>query len=214
MPASVTADGRRLLALLAMQGSLGRGDIRDRLWPDAGHHAAASRLRTTLWRLAPIRDEVMAESAGALHLRPDLTVDVDELVSAAAAVGDGVRGTDPRRFDADLLPGWDEDWLVVERERIRQVRLHALEQLSAQQLAEGRFSAALDSALVALRADPLRESAHRAVIAVHLAEDNLSEAMAQFLRCCDILRLELGVPPSRKLRELMARAPAQFAGEK
>jgi DNA-binding SARP family transcriptional activator len=213
VPATINGDGRRVLTLITMQGPLSRGVIRQHLWPDVSASAAASRLRTALWRLSPVRDDVLADINGTLRLRPDVVVDVDELVAAAAEVDDGL-DPDPHRFEADLLPDWDEDWLVVDRERIRQIRLHALEQLSGRQLAQERYAAALDSALVALQADPLRESAHRAVIAVHLAEHNFSEAIAQYLRCCAVLDSELGVPPSCTLRGLMADGMAQLAGEK
>jgi DNA-binding SARP family transcriptional activator len=57
-------------------------------------------------------------------------------------------------------------------------------------------------------AEPLRESAHRALIAAHLREANYGEAIAQYERCYILLRDELGVAPSPCLRDLI-----QTAGE-
>jgi DNA-binding SARP family transcriptional activator len=63
--------------------------------------------------------------------------------------------------DADLLPDWVDDWLVHDRERLHQLRLHVLEALADRLAGDGRYGLALDVALAALRSDTLRESAHR-----------------------------------------------------
>ena len=78
-------------------------------------------------------------------------------------------------FEQDVLPQWYEDWVLVERERFRQLRLRTLETLSRQLLLADRFGPALEAGMAAVAAEPLRESAHRAVIAVHLAEGNQAE---------------------------------------
>ncbi|MFF7444163.1 bacterial transcriptional activator domain-containing protein [Streptomyces sp. NPDC008122] len=46
------------------------------------------------------------------------------------------------------------------------------------------------------RRTPLRESAHRAVVAVHLVEDNVNEAVRRYRAFRRLLREKLGVPPS------------------
>lgn len=103
----------------------------------------------------------------------------------------------------DLLPEWADDWLTVERESYRQLRLHALEALSGRLLERAEHARALAAALAAVQADSLRESAHRAVIAVHLAEGNPAEALRQFHVYRRLLALELGLPPSPAIRELV-----------
>ncbi len=57
--------------------------------------------------------------------------------------------------------------------------------------------------LAAVSAEPLRESAHRALIAVHLHEANYGEAVRQYERCRTMLREELGISPSPRLRDLL-----------
>lgn len=201
--------GQRLLAVLALRGPMSRAEVRGTLWPELGEPAAAGRLRTTLWRLSVWRSALLEERGEILQLSPGLIVDVGEMCRAAAAL----RDTASREalvawstFEYDLLPGWPDDWLIVDRERIRQTRLHALETLSARLLAHGRYAEALDAALCAVRADPLRETAHRAVIDVHLAEHNLVEAMRQYDRCEQTLLLELGIGPSPSLRTRVTAA--------
>lgn len=110
------------------------------------------------------------------------------------------------RTDAlDLLPGWYDDWVLLERERVRQRLLHALEALSRQLGRAGRHAEAVESALVAVGAEPLRESAQRALIEAHLAEGNLIEAMRTYDAYRELTRRELGVDPGRELSDLIAR---------
>jgi DNA-binding SARP family transcriptional activator len=81
--------------------------------------------------------------------------------------------------------------------------LHALEAL-AQTLTElGRYSEAADAALAAVAGEPLRESAHRTLIAVHVAEGNPSEALRQYERYRAMLGEVLNLAPSPKMEELV-----------
>ena len=80
----------------------------------------------------------------------------------------------------DLLPDWNEDWVLIERERFRQARLHALEALCDRFSEAGRMMPAIQAGLAAVTADPFRESAHRALIRTHLREGNRSEALRQY----------------------------------
>jgi DNA-binding SARP family transcriptional activator len=108
------------------------------------------------------------------------------------------------RDAGELLPDWYDDWVVIERERHRQLRLHALEQLSARLSADGRHAAATEAGLAAIASEPLRESAHRVLIAVHLAEGNRGEALRQYRVCCGLLDRDLKVGPSPALQALVA----------
>jgi DNA-binding SARP family transcriptional activator len=103
-------------------------------------------------------------------------------------------------LSGDLLPGWYDDWVLIEAEDWRQLRLHALEALA------GRLT---DAACAAVRADPLRESAHAALIHIHLAEGNQSEAVREFTHYRALLHAELGLEPTLRLRGLIQRLQGQ-----
>jgi len=103
----------------------------------------------------------------------------------------------------DLLPDWYDDWVLVERERYNQLRLHAIEALCHHLTAAGHHAEAIDAGLAAVRAEPLRESAHQVLIRAHLAEGNRWEAVRQYERCRRLLLDELGVEPSRALQALL-----------
>ena len=54
-----------------------------------------------------------------------------------------------------------------------------------------------------MRAEPLRESGHDALIQVHLAEGNQSEAVREFTRYRALLHTELGLEPTHRVRRLV-----------
>lgn len=214
---------QKLIALLALRGSLSRARIWGTLWPEASTAHASGRLRTAMWRLAGGRLLLLDEDHGRLELARGVQVDVWDLYSATAALARGDAGSpavpgvpgaadspgvpahpEISLFGADLLPDWDDEWLVVDRERIRQMRLHSLESLSAQLVRERLFGPAVEAALAAVSVDPLRESAHRAVICAHLAEGNTAEALRQFDICRRLYAQQLNAVPSRSLYSLFS----------
>ena len=107
----------------------------------------------------------------------------------------------------DLLPGWYDDWVLLERERLRQVRLQALEAVAARLASLGRHGEALQAAHAAIRAEPLRESAHRLMVRIHLAEGNVAEAVRAYELFRTMLEHELGVPPSELMTRLVRHLP-------
>ncbi|MGH3434498.1 MAG: AfsR/SARP family transcriptional regulator [Thermocrispum sp.] len=210
------ASSQRLLAFLALRGPVARSAAAWTLWADVVETKALGSLRTAMWRANRRIPGVVVAEQSRLSLPAFLHVDVAESVTLATRLLsadrsdqgwehgdlDGVAAV-LQRAGADLLPGWYDDWVCAERERWRQLRVHALEAAAARWAVEGRHALALDVALEAVRCNPLRESAHRAVIAVHLAEGNLVEAMRSFQRYRDLLVAELGLQPSAELAAMV-----------
>ncbi|MFC9681484.1 BTAD domain-containing putative transcriptional regulator [Streptomyces sp. NPDC056948] len=104
----------------------------------------------------------------------------------------------------DLLPDWDEDWVVLEREWLRRLRLQALDTLAERLTRQGRPALALEAALASIRVEPLREDPHRAVISAHLAEGNVIEALRHYEAFRHLLRTELGTEPSRQFTRMIS----------
>jgi DNA-binding SARP family transcriptional activator len=75
--------------------------------------------------------------------------------------------------------------------------------LCARLAAVGQLGAALEIGLAAVHNEPLRESAHRAVISVHLVEENRSEALPQYAYYRRLVTRELGVEPSPRMETLL-----------
>jgi DNA-binding SARP family transcriptional activator len=103
----------------------------------------------------------------------------------------------------DLLADWYDEWVLVERERFRQLRLHALERACQLLLEDGRYPMAIMAGLAAVAAEPLRESAHRLVVQAHIGEGNPYEAYRQYRAYAELLDAELGLKPSGAMRTLV-----------
>jgi len=220
---------QRLIALMALrERPLGRAYLASVLWPDHPAEGSLAVLRTALWRVNRVAAWLVDVTGTRLSLRPDVQVDVAvlaHLMSATNCPARSMMGLSWFELSTDLLPDWYDDWLIDERERVRQLRLHALELLSEELSLNGRHPEAIQTALAAVRLEPLRETAHAALIRAHLAEGNRSEALRQFRRCREVLATELAVEPSESIRRLIinpgslsrspnsGRIPAQPEGE-
>src|SRR3954453_15479507 len=103
---------RRLVALLAVDGPQSRAEAAAKLWPDGSQARAAANLRTVIWRLRRLAEDLLPVHGGrlALHLlRCDLYL-VREWV-CAVVLGDRPWPL-PQHVGAELLPTWGEEWLV------------------------------------------------------------------------------------------------------
>ena len=207
--------GQRLVAFLALNtGPLARVYIAGTLWIDYRQDAANANLRTALWRLSRLSCQLIDATPTHLSLAADVVVDVHETLAIAKRAGvnrDGCRGSELERLMAagELLPDWYDDWTVFERERFRQMRLHALERMCDELRRQGRLDKALEVGLAAVASEPLRESAHRAVMRVHLAEGNAAEAFRQYDLFRGLLRSRLGVLPSEEMERLLERCASR-----
>jgi DNA-binding SARP family transcriptional activator len=209
MSVDVPNAGQRVLALLGvMGGSAHRSQLAGTLWPDQTERRALSNMRAAVWRLPAVGRDVIERHGSVVKLGPQIDVDLVKVTSLACdlldhrGVNDGVR-TGLELLCRDLLPGMDEEWLVVPRERHRQRRLHALEALAQRDLEDGRALDAVDAALAAVASEPLRESAQLMVIRAHLAAGNRAAALDQYHQFKRLLATELCVEPSRELTELV-----------
>ncbi|MBM7809037.1 DNA-binding SARP family transcriptional activator [Geodermatophilus bullaregiensis] len=209
---------QRLVARLSLSRCPDRNAIAGQLWPDVPEDHAHGSLRSALWRLRRVAPGTVEVSGGSVSLAAGVRVDVRELETWASLVLDPrVRGEDlalpGQALRGVLLPGWDEEWVLLERERLRQLRMHALEALADELVVAGRFGEAAEAAYAAVHEEPLRESAHRAVVRVHLAEGNTAEACRAYEAFREVLADTLGVAPTPSMIGLLSpgRFPAHDA---
>jgi len=124
----------------------------------------------------------------------------------ASQAGNELRPDDGDMIDAlsqELLPSWNEEWLVPDQQRWDQLRLHALERLAERFATVGRYMEALEAGLAAVSIEPYRESAHRALIKAFIAEGNSASALAQYHRYQRLVVRELGCRPTAQLQALV-----------
>jgi DNA-binding SARP family transcriptional activator len=176
-----------------------------------------------MWRLRSAGLDLLSNERGVVTLDSRVDVDAHDVAAWADRL---VRGThteedlvlDGRQLDPeDLLPGWYDDWVIFERERLRQRVLHGLEALSRTLREHGRCAEAVEAALCAVHLEPLRESGQKALLLAHLAEGNQVEARRALDTYARLLRDELGLRTSTELSALVRpprpRAPRVPQGD-
>ena len=197
---------QRVVAFVALhERPVLRTYVAGNLWLDSPEERAAGSLRSALWRIHRHMPELVIADAETLRLGPCVRVDLREAETRARTELSGASsGVAPDELTLDLLPDWYDDWVLLERERFRQLRLRALESMCTRLTAADMFDEALEAGQLALVGEPLRESAHRALVAIHLAEGNAAEALRQFQLCRRLLLEQLGVEPSPLMLDLVA----------
>ncbi|MGP4018661.1 AfsR/SARP family transcriptional regulator [Saccharopolyspora sp. 5N708] len=218
---AMSSNGQRLLAFLALRGRTQRDYVAGVLWPESDDQSALANLRTTLWRVRQRIQGAVISAQHEIELAPLVSLDVDGLVAAGrylvhqdstdspgdcAEIGRDLAGHEP------LLPGWYDDWVLTERERLQQLQVHALE-VAAERLVQSRhLASALEIAQAATQVEPFRETAHCAVVKVLLQQANPAQAVRHYQRYERLLDQELGIEPSNHLRDLVRPVLARARG--
>jgi DNA-binding SARP family transcriptional activator len=208
----------RVVAYLALaRGPVSRSRLAGALWPDVPERRAHGDLRSALWRLHRMSG-VIERDEHRLALAPDVDVDLANVADLTRALihrsaPDALYRLPELVDGSEILPGWDEEWLVVERERYRLLRLRALELAGEAFLAANDHARAMEASLASISSEPYRESAHRLLVRIHIAEGNGSEALRAYRVYCRIVEEELGIRPSSQMEELIdsVRRPRGWA---
>ena len=218
-----------LLAYIALRPGLAhsRESLAGLLWPGTTDEHARHNLRQTLFALRrtvalePTPFEIECERVG---VRDD-ALDVD-VVAFERGLRAGTREALQEAaslYHGDLPEGLVvgeapfEDWLAAERQRWRERALDGLERLLAMEIACGAAESAVRTATRLLALDPVRESAHRALIELYARRGQRAAALRQYQRCVDVLRRELGVAPdaltTQRYQQILRQAAASEAND-
>ena len=205
-----------LLAYLAVPP--GQPHSRDKLavllWGDGSQSQARSRLRETLFvlrrTLAPADPPCLALTGETLALNVDaVDVDVPAFERLARAGDADALARAVELYQGDFLAGFAfrgtlfEEWLMAERERLRELALEALAKLLAlQQRGGGDAEGALRTALRLIALDPLQEPVHRCLMRLYSELGRRGAALQQYQLCERVLRRELGVQPEEETKQL------------
>jgi DNA-binding SARP family transcriptional activator len=205
----VPRSAERVLTYLALAGRpVARTRLTGVLWEEGSGQGAAKSLRSTLWRIRRAGADLVLARDDRLWLYPDVAVDVTDLTVLAKRL---IHQPDAEALTrlpllvecAELLPDWDDEWVVADRERYRLLRLEALERAASALVERSCFGDALVAALAVAQADPLRESACRLVVQVRIAQGNAAEAIRFYREYQALLRREFDLEPSRLMDQLI-----------
>ena len=195
------------------------------LWGDTSTEKSKKYLRQALWHLHAALNSDSENSSDVLMVDHDwlslnpcsnLWTDVADFERAFSAA-EGIPG---RQLDAetarglkdavtlyndDLLPGYYQDWILFERERLQNMYLLMLDKLIVYLQFRGEYEVAQGYGATILRYDPARERTHRQLMHLYSLAGDRTSALRQFERCAQALKQELGVKPERKTVELYER---------
>jgi DNA-binding SARP family transcriptional activator len=191
--------------------SCSRSELAEALWGDnapgaseAGLNALVSKLRKGLWPGA-----IDGRTSLRLPLHHDAWVDVEVAEQAvhkaesrivlrewAPAWGPALAGLfiSERAF----LPDDEAPWIDVQRAKLADIRVRALEAYAASALGTGgtELLAAVRAGRQLVRLVPLRESGYQVLMRALADQGNVAEALAVHAELSNVLREELGVSPS------------------
>jgi DNA-binding SARP family transcriptional activator len=172
------------------------------LWPDSTEAQARTNLRHvlhTLRRGLPDAERFLEVTPQTLRWRADAPYRLD-LADFEQALADGRLEAAVDAYAGDLLEGSYDDWVLEERERLRDRYGEALERLQRELEEREDRVGAIRCAERLVRHDPLREEAYRDLMRLHDARGDRGRALRAYHACAATLRREMGVPPSAATR--------------
>jgi len=206
--------GQSVLAYLLL--TAGTPHRREKLagmfWPDTTDETARKNLRQELWRIRKALSAQQREGGDYLLAdeftlafnreaeywldvfqmeRPDL--DLQSLIGNLSL------------YQGELLPGFYDEWITLERERIQAVFDARMEQLLEQLITAERWIAVQEWGERWLTLSHEREPAYRALMLASSVRGEIAKVASLYQRCTDELMEQLGVEPSAETRALYDR---------
>ena len=211
-----TRPAQSLLAYLFLNSGVShrREKLAGLLWPDASEANARSNLRHELWRLRKAietglptgREFILADEIGiAVNPRADYWLDVDVLEKGSDGADANVLINRLALYRGELLPGFYDDWVALEREHAQSLFEQQIQHLLDGLAQAHRWQETLDwgERWIALGQCP--EPAYRALMVAYGALEDRSKVASTYRRCAESLRVELGVEPSDQTRAIFER---------
>lgn len=199
---------QRLIAALAISGPRPRSYLAGLLWPENSEARALESLRVSLHIVSRQIPGLLLNEGAVLSLGERVEIDLNRMRAQIAELSqtglDGNASSSVRQLrDAELLPGWYEDWVLFEQSRLRQDRLHALLTIARQSLAGGDYDVAVAASEAALELEPLYESAVGLQIKAERQRGHNAFALRAFEKYQAELKEDMGLVPSEGLRRLV-----------
>ncbi|HUE98540.1 MAG TPA: BTAD domain-containing putative transcriptional regulator, partial [Anaerolineales bacterium] len=203
-----------LLAYLLINA--GRAFRREKLaglfWPDASDENARNNLRQALWRVRKSLD-ANGNSDHPLLLVGDITVAFNASSEYRLDVIELERPIHedtplPRLieivslYEGELLPGFYDDWVVLERERLGAIFEARMGALISRLMGLQNWSETVEWSERWISLGGVPEAAYRGLMLAHATQGDLSKMAAAFRRCEEAMQNELGLAPSESTQSL------------
>jgi DNA-binding SARP family transcriptional activator/energy-coupling factor transporter ATP-binding protein EcfA2 len=206
---AVDLNSRPAQALLAyLLLSAGTQHRRERLaallWPDADEDSARQNLRNNLWKLNKTLGEGFIKADKVSVGMSDSSayrLDVDQLENADESSSDSLINA-VSVYKGELLPGFYEEWVMLERERLQAIFDSKMQLLLDLLLRENRWRDLISWGEKWIALGHIPEPAYRALMTAHARLGDLAATAATYQRCVKMLQDELGVEPSAETKAL------------
>jgi DNA-binding SARP family transcriptional activator len=205
----VAARQQRLITALAITGPRPRSYLVGLLWPDKAEARALESLRVSVHLVSRQLPGLLVNDGAVLSLNGMVEVDLHRVRAGMRSLGQpNLNGNAAACLsllrDAELLPGWYEDWVLFEQSRLSQERLHAFNIIARESLAHGDYETALEASEAALEVEPLYESAVGLLIQAESRQGNATAALRAFEKYRAKLKEEMGLTPSEAILRLVS----------
>jgi predicted ATPase/DNA-binding SARP family transcriptional activator/uncharacterized protein HemY len=203
-----------LLAYLVLNTGIAhrREKLAGLLWPDATEDNARSYLRKALWqaRKSLAADKTRGEEylladdiSIAFNSKSNYWLDTD-VVSGKPTEGMSVEELIDAvsSYQGELLPGFYEEWITLERERLKAAFDQKINVLLSRLVAGRQWDQVVywSEQWIALGEAP--EPAFRALMVTHANMGDMAKVATAYARCEEALRDELSIEPSEQTRAL------------
>lgn len=203
-----------LLAYLSVNANtpIRREKLAGMFWPETSDSDARRNLRVVLHGLRrDLQDDgrkggqfIQSDRQTiALDTSNDCWIDTLELETLQRQTKNTDRLTEQLPIYAgELLPGFYDNWVVLERERYRAIFEDCIFKLIEDLLAAGQHREVIEWGERWIALGQVPEPAYRAIMLAHYACGDIASAASTYRRCVQALRQELGVQPSQQTRDV------------
>jgi DNA-binding SARP family transcriptional activator/predicted ATPase len=194
-------------------------------WPDTTEAQARNNLRQLLHQLRQTLPDVLNFLSADTHIvywHPvtPFYLDVAEFEQMLALADVATQQRDQHAlqtaleradslYRGELLPGCYDEWILPERERLRQHHLQVIAQLLSLFEAQGDLVAAIRYAQRLIGLDPLSEDLYRRLMHLFALNNDRASALQVYQMCVTTLQREMGVDPHPATREAYERLMQQ-----
>jgi len=178
-------------------------------WPDSDVQNARAYLRQALWQLRKsLGDEFLLTDKLEIGINPsaEYSLDVATLtkpISEDISVEDLIRIVSV--YKNELLPGFYDDWVIIERERLKLIFQERIQLLLDKLYDQGHWQDMLTWGERWISLVQAPEPAYRALMKAHSALGDGSSIAKVYNRCVQDLDRELSVAPNSATHSLYAR---------
>jgi DNA-binding SARP family transcriptional activator len=186
-------------------------------WPDSTEAQARNNLRQLLHQLRQAFPDVEHFLSADMHIlywhsTTPFNLDVAEFEQALTEAAAAMQRHDQQLLQAaleqvdslyrgELLPGCYDEWILPERDRLRQQHLQVLEQLLRFFEGQGDTVTSIRYAQRLIGLNPLSEDLSRRLMRLFALNNDRASALRVYHTCATTLQRELGVDPDPTTRE-------------